>query len=104
MPSLEVEDNNVEEVGANLPTSEPGLPSFASDEKSYNEKENEVPITGNKAIEVVALRKGFYNQRRIKEGKVFKVKNFDHLGTWTKCTDPVIEKQRLEKFNKKANR
>lgn len=56
-------------------------------------------------IEVIATRKGFYNQTRVYEGQEFKVKDFDALGEWMKCIDPVVEKKRVQFFkDKKAKK
>jgi hypothetical protein len=60
-----------------------------------------------KGIEVVATRKGFFRQSRRREGDVFVVPSFELLGDWMKCTDPNLEKQRLqmikERKSNKAN-
>jgi len=55
-------------------------------------------------IEVIADRKGFYNQSRIFKGEGFKVKSFEALGEWMICKDPVIEKKRKEFFKAKKAR
>ena len=56
-----------------------------------------------KGIEVVALRKGFYNQHRLKENETFTVKSFEDLGEWMKCLDPDLQKKHFENLkNKKA--
>lgn len=52
-----------------------------------------------KGIEVVAERKGFYNQHRKREGDKFFVPSIDKCGEWMRCTDPHMEKQR-KKFLK----
>ena len=54
------------------------------------------PVERLNGIDVVALRDGFYNQRRIPEGMQFKIKNFDDIGDWMKCVNPVLEKKNLE--------
>jgi hypothetical protein len=54
------------------------------------------PKISKSGIEVVALRKGFYNQERIKEGQVFLVKKMEDLGEWMKCLDVDTERKRLE--------
>lgn len=54
-------------------------------------------------IEVVATRKGFYNQNRYETGDVFFVTEFVHLGEWMRCTDKQFELKRVEMLkNKKA--
>lgn len=59
--------------------------------------------TESEGIDVVATRKGFYNLQRLREGDVFKIKNFKEIGEWMKCLDPDLEKKRLEILkNKKA--
>lgn len=54
-----------------------------------------MPLVPKKGIEVVATRKGFYNQCRHKEGDEFLVKSFEELGEWMKCKDVQIERKRL---------
>ena len=76
-------------------------PKLEDPNKNNSDKEISVPVTGNKAIEVVATQKGFYNQRRVEEGTTFKMKCFEDLGTWVKCTDSAIEKKRVEFFKNK---
>jgi hypothetical protein len=62
-------------------------------------------VTISKGIEVVATRKGFYNQRRISEGEKFIVKKKENLGEWMKCVDPALERERFNFFkNKKAKK
>lgn len=75
-------------------------PKFTSSEQTISNKLENVktPRTG---IEVVALRKGFYNQNRIRVGDKFKVGKMTQLGEWMRCTDPEIEKQRVEILKKK---
>lgn len=55
-------------------------------------------------IEVEALRKGFYNNNRIRVGKVFKISRFEQIGSWMKCTDPKLEKRRIEFLNEKRRK
>lgn len=52
-------------------------------------------------IEVVAMRKGFYNQQRYEEGDKFLIRSEDDLGEWMKCVDASKEKHRVELFRKK---
>ena len=44
-----------------------------------------------KAIEVVALRPGFFQNVRRAEGDVFTIPNFGVSGEWMRCTDPKME-------------
>jgi len=68
-----------------------------------NESIIATPKISKEGIKVVALRKGFYNQERIKENQEFLVKNFSDLGEWMKCVDPDLERKRmLEMKSKKA--
>jgi hypothetical protein len=55
-----------------------------------------VPLTPKRGIEVVAQRKGFYNQQRYKEGDKFLIKSEKEFGEWMKCIDPSFEKKRVE--------
>jgi len=79
-------------------------PSIISPEEN-NDSVVSVSKSHSNGIEVVALRKGFYNQNRIREGEKFTVKNFEDLGEWMKCLDPDIEKEKNKFFKeKKANK
>lgn len=78
-------------------------PSFDTVE-SKNNSQVTVKLSKN-GIEVVALRKGFYNQHRIRENDLFLVKSFEELGEWMKCVDPDLQKKHLENLkNKKAKK
>ena len=121
MPSVSV-DNSVSGESANVLSPAEHVEEVvenASEEKEdvkeekpiYNnpdkdvDNEVDVPITSKKNIEVIATRKGFYKQQRIKEGQTFFVTKFEELGLWMKCRDKSIEKKRLEFFkNKKAKK
>lgn len=59
------------------------------------------PSTPKKGIEVVALRKGFYNQFRINEGEKFLIRSEKDFGDWFRCTEPSFEKKRIEFINAK---
>lgn len=49
------------------------------------------------AIEVVATRPGFYKQMRKVEGDKFTyVGDFESMGSWMKCVDPVLQKKHME--------
>lgn len=65
-----------------------------------------IPKVPKSGIEVVAVREGFYNQMRIKKGHKFKVAKVESLGDWMTCVDPVLEKERKRRIEKKkkANR
>lgn len=45
-----------------------------------------------KMVDVIAMRAGFYRQKRISVGMEFQVRE-DELGTWMKCVDPVLQKK-----------
>ena len=65
----------------------------------------EAPMIPKEGIKVVALRKGFYNQNRIREGDKFIVKSFKQLGEWMRCEDKDLEEKRKEMLkNKKARK
>lgn len=64
-----------------------------------------IPLVSKKGIEVVAQRKGFYNQMRYREGDRFFIKNESEFGEWMKCVENVFEKKRIEFYkNKKAKK
>lgn len=56
-------------------------------------------------IQVVARRKGFYNQDRKKEGDKFLIKKVSDFGSWMRCVDPSAE-QECQKYlkSKRAGR
>ena len=61
-----------------------------------------IPKTG---IAVIATRKGFYGQQRLKEGDKFVVRKIQDLGEWMKCIEPSMERERLNYFkDKKAKK
>ena len=68
---------------------------------SESDSDMEVPLVPAGGIEVVALRKGFFGQQRVREGDKFRVKKLESLGTWMSCVDPVMEKKRQELLNSK---
>lgn len=68
---------------------------------SSNDSEIDIPLVPKSGIEVVATRKGFFNQDRKKAGSTFTVLKFEELGEWMECVDPAIEKKRVEFFKKK---
>lgn len=55
-------------------------------------------------IEVVALRKGFYNQYRIREGERFKIRSLKEYGRWMQCVESKFEKQAQEFLKAKKAR
>lgn len=64
-----------------------------------------MPQAPAKGIEVVAIRKGFYNQNRIKEGDRFFIRDDKDFGEWMTCVDPVWERRRKEFYKiKKAKK
>lgn len=121
MPSLVKSDNadstsSLISPGSEVP-SQDGAPGFDLDIPAHDDKpiiesleqksvSNMVaPKIPKNGFEVVALRKGFYNQRRLEEGDKFLVKSFEELGEWMKCTDPDLQKKHLENLkNKKAKK
>ncbi len=62
---------------------------------SASEKSEVAPAQAPKAIEVIALRAGFFQRSRKAEGDKFSVSNFDQLGSWMKCVDPVLQKKHV---------
>lgn len=62
-----------------------------------------VPLT-KKVIEVVAKRKGFYGQQRIRAGQSFSVASKESLGDWMTCVDKELEKERVAFFKNKKKK
>ena len=101
--------SNKQEV--NVTNSLPGEIPIVNDKPEYitpdtnNNSVVNVPKFPTKGIEVVAMRKGFYNQKRISEGEKFICKKKEDLGTWMKCLDFDLERERLKFFkDKKAKK
>jgi hypothetical protein len=90
-------NNKEESVKDSLPSDKPKYVDVNTNNSS-NVTVSKFPKNG---IEVVALRKGFYNQNRIEEGQVFLIKDKEQFGTWMKCTDPDMERERIKFFNNK---
>lgn len=67
-----------------------------------NKKEIEQSSSGG-LIEMKALRKGFFNQIRIRAGGKFFISSFEDLGSWMVCVDPEMEKKR-KKYVKEKRR
>ena len=74
------------------------------DNDAANKVELPVAPKGNEAIEVIAVREGFFNQHRKKEGDKFVVTSFKKLGEWMICVDPTLEKRRVQFFIDKKNK
>lgn len=53
----------------------------------------EVSAPKPSGIQVVALRKGFYNQDRKSAGDKFLIPSLKEWGTWMKCVDPKAQEQ-----------
>lgn len=96
MPSVK-EEHEVEELETPVHKQKVKLNSHENEVSS----EVKIPIVPKNGIDVVATRKGFYNQLRLNEGDAFKINSIDELGEWMKCVDPVMEKQRKEIYNNK---
>lgn len=80
------------------------LPEFDTPE-TISQTEVNIPKSPRGGIEVVATRKGFFGQQRLKEGDKFKIKDFSQIGEWMKCLDPTLENERLKLLkDKKAKR
>lgn len=116
MPNLPPINNNPEsvEVGASSsPFTEDSVAKTTESDVTFEgkpqtttapEKANEIKLqTPKKGIEVVATRKGFYNQNRLRDGDKFYIKSPEDFGDWFRCTDPLFEKERV-KFLEKARR
>jgi hypothetical protein len=104
LPGAKPESNSnptEETVGLEVPshivevTPDEGRPSIVTPDNT-NHSAVIVPKVPKTGIEVVAIGKGFYNQRRITEGTPFKIKSEAEFGSWFKCVDPDLEKKRVE--------
>jgi len=83
---------------------EPEKPIIEKPEENVS-SEVKIPLTAKTGIKVIATRKGFYGQMRIKLGQEFVVKKFSQLGEWMKCEDPAMERERVKFFkDKKAKK
>lgn len=77
----------------------PPLPSQSqASEKSEASAQESAKVKPQK-IEVIALMKGFYKQRRIKEGQKFFIDSMDQLGSWMKCVDKTLAKRHEDKLS-----
>lgn len=82
----------------------PSLPSQASEESGAEQAEQpQAAPKVSRGIDVVALRSGFYEQRRIIEGEKFTVKKAEQLGSWMRCIDPVMQKKHQENLKAKKD-
>jgi len=100
--SLEV--SSKDEASLEVPAQDEPKVELETVEKTIsNSLKISVPKGG---IKVVATRKGFYNQLRIKTGDKFTVNSFEKLGSWMICEDKEFEKKRVEllKDKKKARK
>lgn len=83
-----------------LPATEVLIPPVVEEdsEPTVQEKVDSKPIVQGKVsgIRVVATMKGFYGNARIKPGDIFTVKSVMELGSWMRCMDPSVEKDRKE--------
>ena len=66
------------------------------------EKEESPVVEAAGGIEVIALRNGFFNTKRVKAGDRLIVPSFEQLGSWMECVDANAEKkhQSLMKIKK----
>ena len=115
LPSFKKNNEDAQSLTAPSPSSEDSLEN--QDESSdvelnvkpellnaKSDSKTEIKVSAPKGgIPVVATRKGFYNQTRLKEGAEFKIKDESEFGDWFKCVDSQFEKMRLDFIkNKKA--
>lgn len=90
MPSLSVPSHDA------APAASVETPKAVVEVAEENDSSVKLPLAPSSGIKVIALRKGFFNQHRFKEGDSFTVKDFSQLGNWMECVDPVLEKKRKE--------
>lgn len=96
-------DHGQEPVKDVAPTQDEELfkkPDIVNPELNNNStvKLSETPVGG---IKVVALREGFYNNRRLQEGAPFSIRSIDEFGSWFRCEDSEYEKLRVKLLNEK---
>lgn len=82
------------------PSHDHGLPEIKKND-GVNDSFAVTPKIVKSGINVVAMRDGFYNRSRIREGEEFIVRSPADLGDWMKCLDPDIEKERVEWMKEK---
>lgn len=103
-PSEDSVEKSTESLTLDAPSHEDAFqgPVIDTPENNLNNKsEVSIPLVPKKGIEVVALRKGFYNQMRWNEGDKFLIRSEKEFGEWFKCTDSYYEKKRLEFYKEK---
>ena len=68
--------------------------------------EQPVHVKKSKAVEVMAIRPGFFKGERKSEGDIFSIPEMSKLGSWMKIMDPKLEeeRQKAEKAKKLASR
>jgi hypothetical protein len=73
------------------------IPPVSKQEESKSE-----PVPS--AIEVVALRNGFWKNSRKVEGDAFSVPSMEKVGEWMRCVDPKAEQlhQKMMRERKKS--
>lgn len=97
MPSMKIEGD------LQAPSHEVEAPAPVIKDAGEMDSDVAMPLVPKSGIKVVATRKGFYNQLRVKEGDEFIIKDFSKIGEWMKCVDPALERKRVEFYkNKKA--
>lgn len=103
MPGLRESGSSIPVKEAlNVPSHEEDRPKIFDPGKS--ESNTIVSKISKSGIEVVAVRKGFYNQHRKKEGEKFIVSSIEKMGEWMRCVDPIMEKERQKFFGDKKKK
>lgn len=97
--------NSSKEVGSQSSSESLNVPAHVPEKvqvvnPAHNESKIKVSVPAS-GIKVVALRKGFFGQQRLREGDKFVVSSLQELGEWMKCEDSNLEKQRVEFFKQK---
>lgn len=112
MPSMPSANNQEilkeESVTASLPGEEltpieDAKPEYVNPD-TLNKANIDIPKFPKGGIEVVAIRKGFYNQTRIDVGKKFKVKKKEDLGEWMECVEFDLERERVKILKEKKEK
>lgn len=87
----------------NIPSHKEDKPSIIDPGKV--DSKIDLPSAPKSGIEVVAVRKGFFNQQRVEPGVKFIIRSEKQFGDWFECIDPLYEKKRKEFYKyKKARR
>lgn len=91
------------DVGLDVPSHEDEKPKLIRAEEDVS-TQVKAPSPSKGRIEVVATRKGFYNQERKAEGSKFFIKSEEEFGEWFKCVEKHYEEKRRKflEFKKKA--